>query len=143
MPSGESLERSAVLRDAAEARQLSGLSGAEVFLMTKDGRHWFVRKAAREPAASEIPEADHAATGGPNERLDAGLETERESNDELRDRISEMAAEPASDPADLREIRDSLGDLQAKVLETGADLGLAHPRESRKVETRRRTATPW
>src|ERR1041385_266670 len=43
----------AVLHDAAEARQLSGLSGAQVFLMTKDGRHWFVRKAAREPAASD------------------------------------------------------------------------------------------
>jgi len=43
----------AVLRDAAEVRQLSGLSGAEVFLMTKDGQHWFVRKAAREPAASD------------------------------------------------------------------------------------------
>jgi|SRR6185295_7644672 len=48
----ESRNRSAVLQDAAEARQLSGLSGAEVFLMTKDGRHWFVRKAAREPSAS-------------------------------------------------------------------------------------------
>jgi aminoglycoside phosphotransferase (APT) family kinase protein len=41
-----------MLRDAAEARQLSGLSGAQVFLMTQDGRHWFVRKAARDPAAS-------------------------------------------------------------------------------------------
>jgi aminoglycoside phosphotransferase len=42
----------AVLRDAAEVRQLSGLSGAQVFLLTKDGRHWIVRKAACDPAAS-------------------------------------------------------------------------------------------
>lgn len=41
-----------VLQDAAEVRQLSGLSGAQVFLLTKDGRHWIVRKAACEPAAS-------------------------------------------------------------------------------------------
>jgi aminoglycoside phosphotransferase (APT) family kinase protein len=42
----------AVLQDAVEVRQLSGLSGAQVFLLTKDGRHWVVRKAARDAAAS-------------------------------------------------------------------------------------------
>ncbi len=41
-----------VLRDAVEVRKLSGLSGASVFLMTKDARHWFVRKAAATPANS-------------------------------------------------------------------------------------------
>ncbi len=41
-----------VLADALEARLLSGLSGAGVYLMTRDGRHWFVRKAARDAAAS-------------------------------------------------------------------------------------------
>ena len=42
----------AILTGAVEARRLSGLSGAQVFLLTKDGRHWFVRKAATDPAAS-------------------------------------------------------------------------------------------
>jgi len=41
-----------ILRGATEARRLSGLSGAQVYLMTKDGRHWFVRKAAKQPQAS-------------------------------------------------------------------------------------------
>jgi len=36
-----------ILHDAVEVRKLSGLSGAHVFLMTKDSRHWFVRKAAQ------------------------------------------------------------------------------------------------
>jgi aminoglycoside phosphotransferase (APT) family kinase protein len=44
--------RDAVLRDAVEVRKLSGLSGAQVFLITKDSRHWFVRKAAQTPANS-------------------------------------------------------------------------------------------
>jgi len=39
----------AIVQDAAEVRKLSGLSGAQVFLMTKDGRHWFVRKGAKTP----------------------------------------------------------------------------------------------
>lgn len=43
------LRRDAVLRDAVEVRTLSGLSGAQVFLITKDSRHWFVRKAAQTP----------------------------------------------------------------------------------------------
>ena len=42
-----------LLADAVEVRKLSGHSGAQVFLITKDGRHWFVRKAASEPANSE------------------------------------------------------------------------------------------
>lgn len=42
-----------ITADAVEARQLSGLSGALVLLMTKDGRHWFVRKAAAAPENSE------------------------------------------------------------------------------------------
>jgi aminoglycoside phosphotransferase (APT) family kinase protein len=41
--------RDPVLRDALEVRKLSGLSGAQVFLITKDSRHWFVRKAAPTP----------------------------------------------------------------------------------------------
>lgn len=41
-----------LLSDAADARALSGLSGARVVLMTRDGRRWFVRKAARDPAGS-------------------------------------------------------------------------------------------
>lgn len=45
--------RDAVLCDAVEVRKLSGLSGAQVFLITKDSRHWFVRKAAQTPANSE------------------------------------------------------------------------------------------
>ncbi|MEX2113434.1 MAG: aminoglycoside phosphotransferase family protein [Pirellulales bacterium] len=45
--------RDIVLSDAIEVRPLSGLSGAQVFLITLDGRHWRVRKAAQTPAASE------------------------------------------------------------------------------------------
>jgi aminoglycoside phosphotransferase len=44
--------RDAVLFDAVEVRKLSGLSGAQVFLITKDSRHWFVRKVAQTPANS-------------------------------------------------------------------------------------------
>lgn len=44
--------RDAVLADAVEVRKLSGLSGAQVFLITKDSRNWFVRKAAQTPANS-------------------------------------------------------------------------------------------
>ncbi|HEY0193330.1 MAG TPA: aminoglycoside phosphotransferase family protein [Kofleriaceae bacterium] len=46
------LLRDPLLSDAADARTLSGLSGARVVLMTRDGRRWFVRKAARDPAGS-------------------------------------------------------------------------------------------
>lgn len=35
-----------LLRRAVAVRSLSGISGAEIFLLTEDGRHWFVRKAA-------------------------------------------------------------------------------------------------
>jgi aminoglycoside phosphotransferase (APT) family kinase protein len=45
--------RDAILSDALEVRPLSGLSGAQVFLITLDGRHWRVRKAAQTAAASE------------------------------------------------------------------------------------------
>jgi len=48
----ESLLADPVLSDAADARLLSGLSGARIVLMTRDGRRWFVRKAARDPAGS-------------------------------------------------------------------------------------------
>ncbi|HEU4731761.1 MAG TPA: aminoglycoside phosphotransferase family protein [Kofleriaceae bacterium] len=41
-----------LLSDATDVRALSGLSGAQVVLMTRDGRRWFVRKAARDPAGS-------------------------------------------------------------------------------------------
>jgi aminoglycoside phosphotransferase (APT) family kinase protein len=44
--------RDPLLSDAADVRTLAGLSGANVVLMTRDGRHWFVRKAARDPAGS-------------------------------------------------------------------------------------------
>lgn len=46
------LLRDPLLADAADARALTGLSGARVVLMTRDGRRWFVRKAARDPAGS-------------------------------------------------------------------------------------------
>jgi aminoglycoside phosphotransferase (APT) family kinase protein len=46
------VRRDAILRDAVEVRKLSGLSGAQVFLITKDSRHWIVRKAAQTPANS-------------------------------------------------------------------------------------------
>ena len=36
------------MRRAAAARALSGISGAEIYLLTEDGRHWFVRKAAAD-----------------------------------------------------------------------------------------------
>ena len=48
----EALLADPLLSDAADARALSGLSGARVVLMTRDGRRWFVRKAARDPAGS-------------------------------------------------------------------------------------------
>lgn len=41
-----------IVRGAKTVRALSGLSGAHVFLMTKDDRTWFVRKVARDPANS-------------------------------------------------------------------------------------------
>jgi aminoglycoside phosphotransferase (APT) family kinase protein len=44
--------RDPILADAIEVRKLSGLSGAMVFLITKDGRHWFVRKVAQSPESS-------------------------------------------------------------------------------------------
>ena len=47
-----SLLHDPVLFDAAEARPLSGMSGARVVLMTRDNRHWFVRKAAHNPSGS-------------------------------------------------------------------------------------------
>ena len=37
------------LRDAKLVRLLAGLSGARVLLMSKDDRHWFVRKVAKAP----------------------------------------------------------------------------------------------
>lgn len=37
-----------LLRHAVAARALSGISGAEIFLLTEDGDHWFVRKAASD-----------------------------------------------------------------------------------------------
>jgi aminoglycoside phosphotransferase len=36
----------------AAARRLAGLSGADVFLVSNDGKSWFVRKSARTPAES-------------------------------------------------------------------------------------------
>lgn len=41
-----------LLADAVAWRQLSGLSGAQIYLMTLDNRHWFVRKAASRPEGS-------------------------------------------------------------------------------------------
>lgn len=41
-----------ILFDAADARALAGLSGATVLLVTRDGTHWFVRKAASDAAGS-------------------------------------------------------------------------------------------
>lgn len=41
-----------IVADAKAVRPLTGLSGATVILMTKDERHWFVRKVARDAAAS-------------------------------------------------------------------------------------------
>lgn len=41
-----------MVADAQLVRHLSGLSGARVLLMTKDDRHWFVRKIANEPGAN-------------------------------------------------------------------------------------------
>ena len=41
-----------LLSDAADVRALSGLSGARVVLMTRDGQRWFVRKAAADQAGS-------------------------------------------------------------------------------------------
>jgi aminoglycoside phosphotransferase len=42
-----------ILADVKAARMLPGLSGAQVYLVTQDGRHWFVRKAALERGGSE------------------------------------------------------------------------------------------
>lgn len=64
----------AILRDAAEARRLSGLSGAQVYLMTRDGRHWFVRKVANQPEASA--------------RLRIQAEKQRALGDEMQELIS-------------------------------------------------------
>lgn len=37
------------VRDVRTVRQLSGMSGARVLLLSRDDRHWFVRKVARAP----------------------------------------------------------------------------------------------
>ncbi len=42
-----------MLDDASEAHRLTGFSGADVFRATRDGRHWFVRKAASSPVGNE------------------------------------------------------------------------------------------
>ena len=39
------------VRFAVEVRPLAGLSGAQMFLITLDGRHWRVRKAAQTAAS--------------------------------------------------------------------------------------------
>ncbi len=39
--------------DVVASKRLSGLSGAEVVLLTRDNRHWFIRKAARDIQASK------------------------------------------------------------------------------------------
>jgi len=46
------LREDPLLSDAADVRALSGLSGARVVLMTRDGQRWFVRKAAGDAAGS-------------------------------------------------------------------------------------------
>lgn len=42
-----------MLAKAQAVRSLSGLSGAYVYLLTEDGRHWFVRKAARNSEGND------------------------------------------------------------------------------------------
>ncbi len=44
--------RDPVLVDCAAAHLLSGLSGAAVYMMTRDHRQWFIRKAAATPAGN-------------------------------------------------------------------------------------------
>jgi len=51
-PPGAPLREDPLLSDAADVRALSGLSGARVVLMTRDGQRWFVRKAAGDAAGS-------------------------------------------------------------------------------------------
>ncbi len=58
----KNLHEDVVVRDAVAVRQLSGLSGAQVFLMTKDSRHWFVRKAAQTPENSPRCAARHKSS---------------------------------------------------------------------------------
>jgi aminoglycoside phosphotransferase len=41
-----------LLHDAVKARELLGFSGARVFLLTGDGRHWFIRKSAKDASQS-------------------------------------------------------------------------------------------
>lgn len=43
--------RDPLLADVTSAQMLSGLSGAAVYLASRDGRKWFVRKAAMDPTA--------------------------------------------------------------------------------------------
>jgi aminoglycoside phosphotransferase len=49
-----------VLADAVAVRVLAGLSGADIHLVTRDHQHWFVRKAARQPADSARLRLQHA-----------------------------------------------------------------------------------
>jgi len=42
-----------IFGDAIVQRRLTGLSGANVFLVTRDERHWFIRKLATDPASSD------------------------------------------------------------------------------------------
>ncbi len=44
--------RDPLLADCAAAHLLSGLSGAAVYMITHDNRHWFVRKGAATPAGN-------------------------------------------------------------------------------------------
>src|SRR5688572_6158178 len=42
-----------IFGDAIAQRRLTGLSGANVFLVSRDERHWFIRKLATDQAASD------------------------------------------------------------------------------------------
>jgi aminoglycoside phosphotransferase (APT) family kinase protein len=64
-----------VVGDAAAVRLMPGFSGAQVYLVTRDHRHWFVRKAAQNPAASARLRAQAAKQRLFSERMGHALRT--------------------------------------------------------------------
>ena len=66
-----------VLADAVGVRMLTGLSGADIYLVTRDQKLWFVRKAARNPESSARLRLQHAKQSAFAARIDHALRVPR------------------------------------------------------------------
>lgn len=66
-----------LIADAQSVRMLSGLSGASVYLLTKDGRHWIVRKGSVRPEGNDRLRRQAEKQRRWSEHRDAPLKTPR------------------------------------------------------------------